>query len=220
MNQEENHALSETLKEKKLQKWLPHLLVFCIFCLALGLRVGYVRTLEIDTPIRDDALKYYKLAYNLAENGVYSQAQNLPFTPETAITPGYPLFLAAILALSSDVVVFYNTTLLLQAILSTVTVILVYCIFWRHLPWFLCVLGTFLVAVSPHLIIYSGYLLTETLFTFLLILGIFFYIIGISKNSIAGQMSAGIVLGIASLTRPALLFSAWPLSVFLAVLRE
>ncbi len=213
MNKEENYASSEAITEKTKRKWIPYLLAFCVFGIALGLRLDYVLTLDIDGPIRDDALKYYKLAYNLVENGVYSKGQSFPFTIETAITPGYPLFLAAIMSLMPDVAAFYKMTLLLQAVLSALTVFLVYFISCRCLPWFCTILGIFLIAISPHLIIYSGYVLTETLFTFLLVLGMFLYVVGVGKNNIAWQMSAGMVWGMASLTRPALFL--FPVALFI-----
>jgi hypothetical protein len=113
--------------------WLRYLFVLTIFLFALGLRIAYVNELEIENPYRADAGKYCRLAYNLAVKHVYTQDRNPPYSIETSITPGYPLFLALVMAQSKKIDLMYNRTLILQAILSAATVALSYLLFCRYL---------------------------------------------------------------------------------------
>lgn len=176
-----------------------------IFIVALILRLAYVNTLVIDHPIRADAEKYFHLAYNLAINHSYSLANTAPFISSTYITPGYPLFLTIGMKLFANFDAFYRFILNFQALIDSVSVVLIYSISVRVMPVLYAGLSGLLVALSPHLIAATGYFLTETLFTFFLILTIFFSVLALKNKSIYLWVTVGLLCAFASLIRPVLL---------------
>lgn len=194
----------------KQQKQLPNsgkilMTGVLLFIFALTFRVSYVNTVVIETPIRNDALHYFNLAYNIVYNSSYSFKDQPPFTPTTYITPGYPLFLAWAVSKFDDFKSLYYFVLNLQAFISSLTVVLIYAISLRAMPYVFAVLAAILVSVSPHLVVASGYFLTETLFTFLLALTIFFSVLALQYKKLSLFILAGAVCALASLVRPALL---------------
>jgi len=116
------------------------------------------------------------------------------------------------MAQSENIDLMYNRTLILQAILSAATVALSYLLFCRYLSLWASLIGTFLIIISPHLIVYSGYFLTETLFTFLLVLGFLLYSICTTRSSIFWGVATGVIWSLVCLTRPA--FLLFPLVLF------
>jgi len=183
----------------------PRWLGAYILLLALFLRLGYVLTLEIDVPIRADAAKYVTIAHNLLTNGVYSHYPKDNPEPSSLITPGYPLFLSSILYLTGDINVTYQIALFLQAILSAITVLLAYHIALRFLPLWFSVTAGVLAAISPHLIVAAGYLLSETLFAFFLVISTYVLLLAIETPSKARFLVYGLLMGCTALVRPAAL---------------
>lgn len=182
-----------------------------IFVIALILRLAYVNTVVVDHPIRADAEKYFHLAYNLVVNHIYSVTDKPPFTPSTYITPGYPLFLAAGMKLFSNFNSFYNFILNIQALLDSLSVLLIFLISQRFMPLSFAILA----ALSPHLIAASGYVLTETLFTFFLTLTIFVSTYALKRKEIYLAIILGILFGAAALVRPVLMLFPFVLLVII-----
>ncbi len=176
-----------------------------LFVCALILRISYVYSMEIDFPFRADAGKYLRLALNLAFNHSYSLAEQAPFTPSTYISPGYPLFLAAVLRLTGEIPQFYSTVLLIQALLSSLTVLLTFHLVLRLTHVWAAFLGALWVAISPQLIIGSGYVLTETLSGFLIVLSVTVYLLGWDKRHWLWFALSGAMFACAALVRPAIL---------------
>jgi 4-amino-4-deoxy-L-arabinose transferase-like glycosyltransferase len=176
-----------------------------IFVISLGVRLIYVNTTVIDTPIRADAAKYYTLANNLLNHGVYSSNKGSELTPETAITPGYPLFIASLMSIHPDNPrVSYLLILNVQAVLGAITVLIMYIIGLLFLPAWAAIAAGLLAALSPHLIVMCGYVLTETLFTFLFTLAIYIVMRACTNNMPALFLVFGLLSGCAALVRPAL----------------
>lgn len=187
-----------------------------IFVVALALRIAYVNTVIVDHPIRADAAQYLRLAYNLVYNDSFSLAENAPFTPSIYRTPGYPIFLAIGLKLYNNLDSFYKCILNTQALLDSFSVLFIYIIGIRMLPLAFAILAGLLAAISPHLIAATGYLLTETLFTFFLSLTAFVSISALKNKNIALFALTGLCCALSALIRPvmllypvALLFIAW-----------
>ncbi len=184
-----------------------------IFILCLVMRVAYIMALEVDGPLRADAYKYFTLAYNLVNHGAYSLQQQAPFIDSTYITPGYPVFLSIILGITDSVDSFYQSTLFVQALLSSLSAVLVYYVGLRFLrrPFALLAAGLFII--SPHLSAFSGYILTETLFVFFYLCSLYLFLEGCRKYSLKLLFAAGLILGLSTLVRPALmLFPAFLLA--------
>jgi len=91
-----------------------------------------------------------------------------------------------------------------QALLSAITVVIVFLLGLELLPLWGAFFAGCLMLLSPHAVIMSGYLLTETLFTFLLYIALYCAIKGFRNNSLKWFAWFGILVGAASLTRPAL----------------
>lgn len=201
MNQGIEESVERTTRRKKFVIWA----IVIIFFYGLGLRLAYVESAIILVPIRRDAKRYVTIAENLNQYGIYSSDKTAPLHNDTFISPGYPLFLASILKITPDFIFGYVTVQRIQALISAVTSVLIFLIGLEILPLGGAFLAGCLMLLSPHAVIMSGYLLTETLFTFLLYGALLCLIIGFRKNSLWWYMGFGILAGLASLMRPALL---------------
>lgn len=201
MKKKETKPEENSTRRKKLIFWS----IVIIFFYALGLRLAYIESAFIVLPIRADAEKYVTIAENLVNHGAYSTEQTPPFHPHVLYTPGYPLFLASILKLTPDFVFAYVTIQRIQALLSAITAVIVFLIGLELLPLWGAFLAGCLMVISPHAVIMSGYLLTETLFTFLLYSALFCAIKGFRNNSLGWFAWFAILAALGTLVRPALL---------------
>lgn len=160
----------------------------------------------VENPIRADAAQYYAAAHNLRQADVYSTSTKALLgleqpTPDAARSPGYPLLLALLIddrptRGALDRIVF------VQVLLSTLAIVLVYALGARLMNPDWGLIGALLTAFSPHLVNLNVYLLTETLFSFTLLL----FVWSVSR---LGQrpawwrvLLASAVLGIAALVHP------------------
>ncbi len=182
------------------------LFLFLLLAAAFALRLGAINRTQVHNPIQADAREYLLYAYNLRTHGIYSRTDTLTQRqtpkPDALRPPGYPLFLWSLWNDRRDFFLWRVT--FVQAILDTFTVLLVFLIARRTLsfPW--AALATLLTAFSPHLISANTYLLTETLFTFLMMLGLWVVTMAPDRPWLAP--AAGAILAAATLTRPTLQF--------------
>ncbi len=171
--------------------------------LAFALRYHYVTTAVVDHPIRGDAVQYVQYAVNLIEHGTFSAATVSPPPPDAYRGPGYPAFLASIIALSPDADVWYGFALLCQAALGALSVALLFLAahsLGLGTGW--AIAAGLLLACWPHSITMSGYLLTETLFGALLMLASLLVIAGLKQRSRTVLALSGAAIGAASLVNP------------------
>ena len=113
-----------------------------------------------------------------------------------------------------------RSIVLAQALLDSITVLLALGIFRRIMAEGWALGAAFLAAISPHLISSTTYLLTETLFTFLMVLSLWLGVKMIQNKSISFSFVTGLVIAAAALTRPTLQFFIIPLTIMLMVTRE
>ena len=105
--------------------------------------------------------------------GVFSSSDGLflgdptPPAPDATRTPIYPWFLRLILDDPLTTLTLHKIELI-QALLSTLTILLTYAVCAAFLNRPLARLAAFFTAISPHLIIANVFILTETLFCFLM----------------------------------------------------
>jgi 4-amino-4-deoxy-L-arabinose transferase-like glycosyltransferase len=198
------------------RSWPVTLIILTLF--ALALRWYYVSTAVVLDPVRGDATQYYSYAWNLIHHGVFTKdapgAANV--TPDNYRDPGYPLFLAFWMKALGTGSKWYAAVLLCQALLGALTVTLATQLgrHWLSGRW---ALGAgLLVAVWPHSITINGYLLTETLFSFLCVLGLLLFSRSCQRNTAWLAIAAGLVLGAAALTNAILLPFGVLLATFLA----
>jgi len=185
---------------------LSLIVLLVISSLALYLRLESVTETQVINPIRADAREYFNYAYNLRIKHVYSAAEINPDQPSAKVKPDstrppvYPLFLSLFVNGLPDRPML-GKILLSQAILSALTVAIAFIFFRGFLyePWAL--FACFLTAIGPHLIVANSYLLTETLFCFLLVL--FAWLASSVQEMPSPKILfvSGITLGLATLVR-------------------
>lgn len=170
--------------------------------LAFLLRWFYVTHTVLDTPVRGDAIEYFCYAWNLVHHGVFSMAK-----PESAIVlsdsfrdPGYPVFLAGWIAMFGEYPQWYAPLFIAQAVLGAATVVL-----WMYAakPWLpqrWIIVAGLLMAVWPHSMVMTRYVLSETLFGFLCALGFFALGAALRRPRTPYMALAGLVFGLAALT--------------------
>ena len=184
-----------------------------ILLLGAYLRFAAVAGTVVDHPFRSDAATYYKTAYNLNVYGVYSHiinengGQESAPQPDAFVTPGYPLFLSLFIDTPPKPQVFLQVALW-QACMGAVTLLLVFGLF-RHIGGFgIGAAAMLLTAISPHQVNTVVFMVTETWFTLLLILSlvVFALHLGDPRRFLPCLLAAGLLFGIATLTRPVLEF--------------
>jgi 4-amino-4-deoxy-L-arabinose transferase-like glycosyltransferase len=198
----------------------PGLVCAGLFLFALLIRALYVITAIVDTPIRADAAKYVQIAFNLLEHGVYSWQVGQPPVADALISPGYPLVLLAHVALANTIDGFIAQVVWCQALIGALSVVLGYQIATRILPPGWAAMCGLVLALWPNHIVMGGYLLTETWFLFWTLLGILCLLRGLDTGSRYTWMFAGLFIGIAALTRPAILLWLPMLAAVLFVVRQ
>ncbi len=185
------------------------LAVLLIVVSAASLRGAYNAKTVILEPIRADAAYNLVYANNLIEDHTFSKDMSAEPIPDSYWAPGYPLFLAIIIEATDLVNVdTYNTILLCQLILGVGTVFLCYLVGLSFLPGYWPLLPAILVAISPHLVSTGSYVLTETLFGFLLILSLYNLIRAHKHNHLYNWMAAGMCFALTYLVNPVSLFLA------------
>lgn len=176
-----------------------------IFLLALCVRVAYSWTsLQApETALANDSHIYLKLAADLSHGHF----------PSLFRTPGYPLFLLLTGSLPNGQ---HLTALLVQLLLDSLTAVLVALIAWRLWTHQLgALLAGVLYALSPVAAVMTGFILSETLSVFLVIVAFWLGLGEPSRRSTGWQALAWIA---ATLTRPFCLLLPL-IAVFFLVLR-
>jgi 4-amino-4-deoxy-L-arabinose transferase-like glycosyltransferase len=180
-----------------------------VFVLALSALVQsmVVSRTVVNKPLRVDALDYFSYGVNLRNHGIYSLDREWMVDPgrvprpDSVRPPGYALFLLAL-----DPVVSWDWLRRLgyvQSIFAVGTVALVFLLGRRFLDPGWALFAAFLTAICPSLVVMSTYVLSETLFGFLLAAAI---LVTMSAMRTPGAtwtaLLAGFAWGVASLVRP------------------
>ncbi|HLU38529.1 MAG TPA: glycosyltransferase family 39 protein [Planctomycetota bacterium] len=188
-------------------------LVAVVLAVGLLLRVGFALDTVVVDPVRADAAHYVQYARNLHAHGVYGLGGGAPPAPDSFRSPGYPAFLLLHLWVFGEDT-FCAAVRFTQAVLDGVTVWLAFAIARRLLPFPAALAAAALTACSPHLVANTGYLLTETLTTFALVLAVW-ALLRLAAGRGRGWL-CGAALALATLSNEALLplaglllFVAW-----------
>lgn len=154
---------------------------------------------------QSDSWEYIALARNLRLHHTFSGAALVePVLPTTYRPPLYP---AVIAVLWRDTEVPATAVMLLQALLGACTAALVYLVALRAFTRRIALAAGLAMAVAPLSCRYTALVMTETIFTFLAMLGVFYW-------STKKPLMAGFVFALATLARAVLL----PLVVALPLL--
>lgn len=179
---------------------------FLVLFTALGLyyRVVFAynihfENLHLGTQFGHDEYNYIQMAKNIVEKGVYGYMSD---TPNAYVTPAFPLFLASFFYFcqTGEEALLYAK--LAQAVLSAISIILVFLIGKKVFSNTTGLIAAFFVAFYPPLVLYSRHLLTETLYIFFFLMYFLIQITAFDKKGIWWHFMAGFFMAAATLTRP------------------
>ncbi len=164
--------------------------------------------------LASDDLNYVKSAAVLIKNGVLTYANSNE--PSVFVMPLYPYFLAGIFKIWGTGFTGLQAIRIIQALISCTTILTAYLTAKHLFNSKTAIITAFIVAFYPPNIITTGYILTETLFTAVLMLLIYLSL----KFSASPRYISFILLGViwtaATLIRPTI--GLYPLLLFLYML--
>jgi len=174
------------------------------------LRVNAALHTVVQYPLRADAGGYFSYAYNIRHFGIYSRdrlfssEEKVRPRPDAMGSPGYPIALLPFAGEQPTSKTILDITLM-QSLLGTLMIPLTFLLGRALLPAAWALLPASLVAISPQLIIAGTFVLSETLFSFLLLAALVALVLQYRKpESWAHAIASGALLGMAALTRPTL----------------
>jgi len=170
--------------------------LWLILLLTAALKLLLALAVDAHAPVLDERA-YLEIAERLAAEGRFTGT----FRP-----PLYPAFMAFFLAVGWGTL----GIRLAQVVLSTASVVLVYVIGARAFGRRAGLIAAALFAFDPVLVAFSHRLWSETLFIFLLLATIERLLAAVRGRRLAPWIAAGLLLGLAGLTRPMILtFAPW-----------
>jgi 4-amino-4-deoxy-L-arabinose transferase-like glycosyltransferase len=197
-----------------------------LLIMAIGflLRAGLLFFFWNESPDIVDETHYNKIAMNLYYQNEFSLEQGKP----TAMRPPlYPAFLRAVYFLSGGR--HLNAVRIVQIFISLLIIYLVFALGRKLFDTQAGLLAALLFAVYPSFLFFTHFILTEVLFTLLLILFVYFYLelLGPNRQGFTDSapvgwfqryryaLYAGAFLGLSALTRSILYPFIVPASLFL-----
>ena len=154
---------------RSYRRWIVTLLGAGLIVHGAVLLAAYWKTGTIDAfALRSlDCGEYHALARSLVEHGAFSQSEAPPFAPDTWRTPGYPLFLAAIMLVVGKSPV---ALVLAQQVLAMINVLLAFCVARGKMSDSRAALAAILFLLEPYHLFYSLWLLSTTWLVTLILL--------------------------------------------------
>lgn len=125
-----------------------------------------------------DAKTYYNPALSLLHSGSFSSNPNKPYHPESLRTPGYPLFLAFILKIFGELNV--KSVIIIQIMLGFVVIFFAYYLGIYLFSERAALYAAFLVAFDPSLNCMQNMVMTESVFTLVLIIVVFLFFVKVN----------------------------------------
>lgn len=183
------------------------LLLLLVLAISAFIQFTVVSRTVVENPLRADAGEYFAYAFNLHEYGTYTLERTwdtIPphsLVPDKMRSPGYPLFLAA-LGKPEPIEAYGLRVTYVQAGLGVLSVWLVYLIAVTFAGPAAALSVAFLTAINPQLATISTYLLTESLFTFLLLASVLMLARAVHGGRLWMWAGAGLLWGLCSLVRP------------------
>ena len=191
------------------------IVLLSVLALSLIVRLGAIARIANpqDVPrniAESDSPTYYVLADNLLDGNGYRYSPDAP--PTARRTPGYPFFLALIFRMSGRD---FNAVRIVQAVLEVITTYMIFAtcmiLFGSYLA---AVLSSLAYAVYIPAVISTTYIMTEALYTFLLLAFTVSCLLAMRSRRYVLFAASGIFFGVATLTRPA----ALPLPLILLII--
>lgn len=202
-NASEAVSTSNPLWFYSLSDWLKHHAVLAsLIVLLCSLSPRLFLTLQADpqdltTP---DSPTYLSPAKSLLESRSFYKGD----TPETARTPAYPAFLAALMYVAGKDL---RHLLVAQTLVLSSSVVILYLLARRILPPVMAFTGALLAAFSPWGVARAGFLLSEGFY--ILVLALLFYLMSLLEEhimkfstAVLGGCCIGLMTSVAVLVRP------------------
>jgi len=157
----------------------------------------------------EDSAEYVQLARNLTAGRGFTQAAAPPYEPDVRRTPAYPVMLAAVFSVPGTG---RRAGALAGAVVSTITVLAAFrlaaALAGPAAAWW----AALLLALDLTSASYATQLLTEPLFTLLLVLSVL-PLVERRRGGVAAASASGLLSGLAALCRPiaiAVSLTLWP----------
>jgi 4-amino-4-deoxy-L-arabinose transferase-like glycosyltransferase len=186
---------------------LKHKGVILVFCIALLLRLALIAAVYIKNPDGIwvyDSYSYWQIGHNMVTNGAYSQSFEGELQPDSFRTPLYPLLMAGFQLTGPGSL----GMIALQLLLSSLTAVIVYnSAFKLFCSRRAALIAGLIIALDIPSIIFTGLILTETVFTFLFSASVYYMISYLENRSVKLLVSSGIFHSLAMLCRPVALFT-------------
>jgi 4-amino-4-deoxy-L-arabinose transferase-like glycosyltransferase len=187
--------------------WKDFALICLVFVIALSVRSYHHSHLESEITtyyLGSDSAEYYHGALNLLHHRTFSIAKptNLPPKPDAIRAPGYPIFLVPFIYVHKSLDKIWLNVISFQAFLGSLIAIMSFILARSVLNRVWAIIAGFLTALSPHLIASEIFLVTETLYTFFLVLANLLFCLFLEKRKFSTLFFLGIALGISILIRP------------------
>lgn len=174
------------------------LIFIAIIILAAYLRIDFLRSVHHIMP--HDSIQYDAMVRQLLEKGIYAYKDS---NPNAHVTPGYPLFMAAIYKLVSYQL---NDPLpwirYIQVLLSLLTIWMIYRITRQLSNEAGGLAAAFLAAVYPPFVWANGAILTEVLGIFLMLGYLWAQLHTFRSSTVLSALISGVLLGLTVLVRP------------------
>jgi hypothetical protein len=184
-------------------------LVFLLLIIALSIRYyhhNHLKAVVLDyTPLYSDTAEYYNSALNLYYFGTFSTSKpsyRIPAQPDASRSPGYSIFLLPFIHYYKSLEQVWVHVIDFQAILGALIAVISFIIARLNLKRFWAFIVGLLAALSPHLIANEVFLLSETLYTFILIVANLFMCISWLSGRKFLAFASGLMVGISMLIRP------------------
>ena len=183
------HAPSAIGSARRIVAARPDLLAGLLVALvAAGLRLAFFPGAPVF--LHGDTYQYYRPAADLATGDTFDLPLKRP--------PLYPAFLALVwVTLGQDP----GNAVAVQHALGVGTALLAFGIGRLTFGRGVGLLAGLVSAVASGMLVYEHYLLSEALFSFLLTLGVFLYLLGLRRGGLGWYAGAGLVVALATLTR-------------------
>lgn len=182
-----------TARISRLDIW--QVLGFALFLRILLPVLGYLHTRDVTIFYSPDTETYVAPARELIVHHRFF----FHGAPEILRPPGYPILLTVGLLLGR----LESVTILLQILLSCFTVYMVYLtaqlLFHRKS---VAIIAAMLYAIEPLSILYVSQLLTETLFTAIVMIWLYFLLRYLNRSTLPDLMVSGIALSLSIYVRP------------------
>jgi len=173
------------------------------------------RSRTIFPSVGGDSADYTIVTHNILSHGVFSSDQDeTRLLPASFRTPGYPLFLVPFAIIGDG----YYDAALMQIILSSASVVLMYILARRFLSRRIASVAAWLFVFEPVSAYYANIVLSDTLYVFLQLSALVILFQNKRRLTAPDGLLGGALIGFAILVRPIGQFLPIPIAVGLYLL--